>query len=172
MRCILFISILFCCLATRAQVAGNAFHPAGDSNALSQKWSVSQYIGVGAGMGWSPVGNTQYMAVPLGLQVNRRISNNWYAFASAAVAPSFYSFNSSFAGNSFAGQQGWKTGVQPWTPGGRMGLSSRVDLGLMYVNEARTFSVSGSIGVSRGSYPYYPGYYLAAPPNRYHGATP
>jgi hypothetical protein len=36
------------------------------------------------------------------------------------------------------------------------GLNSRVDIGLMYINDARTFSISGSIGVERGTYPVYP----------------
>jgi len=37
------------------------------------------------------------------------------------------------------------------------GINSRVDIGLMYINDARTFSISGSIGVERAAYPvYYP----------------
>jgi len=37
-----------------------------------------------------------------------------------------------------------------------LGVYSRAELGLMYVNDAKTFSVSGSIGVQRSSYPVYP----------------
>ena len=36
------------------------------------------------------------------------------------------------------------------------GMSSRVEGGLMYVNDERTFSISGSIAVERNSYPFYP----------------
>ena len=41
------------------------------------------------------------------------------------------------------------------TPGS-VGLYSRAELGLQYINDERTFSISGSIGVERSSYPVLP----------------
>ena len=34
-------------------------------------------------------------------------------------------------------------------------VSSRADIGLMYVNDAKTFSISGSIGIERDNYPAF-----------------
>jgi hypothetical protein len=35
------------------------------------------------------------------------------------------------------------------------GMYTKFEAGLMYVNDARTFSISGSIGVSKTNFPYY-----------------
>jgi hypothetical protein len=35
-------------------------------------------------------------------------------------------------------------------------MASRAELGLMYVNDQRTFSISGSFGVQRNTYSGYP----------------
>jgi hypothetical protein len=39
-----------------------------------------------------------------------------------------------------------------------MSMYSRADIGLMYVNDAKTFSISGSIGIERSTYPLLPYY--------------
>jgi hypothetical protein len=36
------------------------------------------------------------------------------------------------------------------------GLNARVEGGLIYTNDAKTFSISGSVGIEKGSYPVYP----------------
>jgi len=35
-------------------------------------------------------------------------------------------------------------------------MYSRAELGLMYINNDKTFSISGSIGIEKNSYPLYP----------------
>ena len=37
-----------------------------------------------------------------------------------------------------------------------LGIYPGIHAGVMYVNDAKTFSISGSIGVSNTSYPFYP----------------
>lgn len=73
------------------------------------------------------------------------------------AAPSFYSFgpaftnplmNSSYPGNYLS---------NPYS----FGINTGIEMGLMYINDARTFSISGSIGIERDSYPVYP----SPPPN-------
>ncbi|MEJ7680097.1 MAG: hypothetical protein WKG06_20000 [Segetibacter sp.] len=42
-----------------------------------------------------------------------------------------------------------------------LGIYSRAELGLQYINDERTFSISGSVGVERSSFPmpsYIPSY--------------
>ena len=118
----------------------------GDSINAHKKWFTSTYIGMATGIGFSGAGNTSFLSVPVGIQLNRRLNNNLYAFGAIAVAPAYFNFNRplpgtnnnyhSFNGNSF-------------------GMQSSISAGLMYVNDAKTFSISGSIGIGRNDYPFY-----------------
>jgi hypothetical protein len=83
--------------------------------------------------------------------LNRRLNNNWYAFANLSAAPASASFNHSFmypatklgqSNSMFAGK--------------RFDMPSSASMGLMYINDQKTFSISGSIGVERSSYPFMP----------------
>ena len=120
-----------------------------DSRHLNQKWYVTKYTGVSAGFGFFNGGSATVVSAPIGLQVNRQITNNLIAFAGAYVAPTFYSFNNTFANPNFNKSY----------PGNNFnqygfGINPGLRMGLMYVNDARTFSISGSINVERSSYPY------------------
>ena len=87
----------------------------------------------------------------MGVQLNRRLNNNLYAFANASVLPAFVSLTPSLI----------NTGINknymanPFMSNG-FNVYPSVSLGLMYVNDARTFSISGSISAERGSYPILP----------------
>jgi hypothetical protein len=122
-------------------------------SAFNKKWSFITYSGISTGYNFFRGGNAFVVAAPLGLQLNRRLNNNFFAFAGISAAPAYINFNSSFlsAGvNKFNQNNGlYKTNS--------FGIYSRAELGLMYVNDARTFSISGSIGVERSSNPilYY-----------------
>jgi hypothetical protein len=89
---------------------------------------------------------------PVGLQVNHPLNNNLIAFAGISTAPTFFSFNHSFT----------DPALSKYYPGSYLpntysfGINSRVEMGLMYINDAKTFSISGSIGVEQSSYPVYP----------------
>jgi hypothetical protein len=88
----------------------------------------------------------------VGLQLNRRLNNNLYAFAGVSVAPAYTNFNNAFLSADI-------NKINPnnsFIKGNNFGMYSRVDLGLTYVNDAKTFSISGSIGVERSSYPLFP----------------
>lgn len=112
-----------------------------------KKWFVSRYSGITAGMSFFNGGTANFVAAPIGLQLNRRINNNLFAFAGVSAAPSYVYFNRAFTGAHFG------NGHNNLYQAGNLGLSSRAEVGLMYVNDERTFSISGSLGVERHSYP-------------------
>lgn len=114
----------------------------------SGKWSLSKYSYIVSAFSFYRGGSASMIAAPIGLQLNRRLTNNLYAFAGVSAAPSFSNFSRSFVGGpSKASPFG-----NYWQPG----LYTRAELGLQYVNDQRTFSISGSIGVQRGGYQYAP----------------
>ena len=122
-----------------------------------QKWQFTTYTSLSVGYvflgGRSALfpGGASYISAPVGLQLTHPLSQNVYAFAGVSAAPTFFNFNrlytqpinSSYPGSYLSRPYG-------------AGLNSRVEMGLMYVNDAKTFSISGSVGVERGSYPVYP----------------
>lgn len=94
------------------------------------------------------------VAAPIGLQINRRLTNHLYAFANATIAPAYVSFNRSFiasgSNKAFMNNGHFKSSG--------LDMYSSASLGLQYVNNEKTFSVSGSIGVQRSNYPLLPYY--------------
>lgn len=119
-----------------------------------KKWSFSKYTGLSASYSFFRGGSASVIAAPIGLQLNRRLANNLYAFAGVSVAPAFINFNSNFLSSDFS-----KAGTNNnFLRSNNFGIYSRAELGLMYVNPERTFSISGSIGVEKSSSPvfYYP----------------
>jgi hypothetical protein len=128
-----------------------------DSNHLSQKWYLSKYAGVSAGFGFVNGVSASFLSVPVGLQLNRQLNNNLVAFAAVSAGPSLFSFSRSFmdplSSKSYPGSLSNAYGF---------GVNTSVQMGLMYINDAKTFSISGSIGIDRTSYPAYP----VPPPGR------
>jgi hypothetical protein len=124
----------------------------GDSNQLNQKWYISKYAAISTGAVFYNGGGGTFLSAPVGLQLNHPFNNNLIAFAGVSAAPTFFNYNSLYTDPVFNKSY----------PGGYMtnpyifGINSRVDIDLMYINDARTFSISGSIGVERGTYPVYP----------------
>ena len=125
----------------------------GDSNQLNQKWYFSKYAAFSTGAFFYNGGGGTFLSAPVGLQVNHPINNNLIAFAGVSAAPTFFNYNSLYTNQVFNKSYPGSYMTNPYG----FGLNSRVDIGLMYINDARTFSISGSIGVERGTYPvYYP----------------
>lgn len=121
-------------------------------SALDKKWFVSKYIGMSTSVGFFNGGNVTVLAVPIGIQLNRRLNNNWYAFACVSATPVYVNFNHSFlSANTNKSFQ-----KNNFLQSNRFDMYSRAELGLMYVNDQKTFSISGSIGVERSSYPLVP----------------
>lgn len=115
---------------------------------------VSTFGGLYTNYGFLHRGNIAVLSAPVGLQLTRRLNTNWYAFAALSAAPLFFNVNSSLRDPAFN-----KT-----YPGNflfntnRLGAYSGAEAGLLYINDAKTFSISGSVHVDRTSYPFYPSY--------------
>ena len=164
MRTILLILTIMCSVQVMAQTA----QPAGDTDNLQRealennrpyvksiadkKWFLSKYSGISTGYGFFKGGSAGFVAAPLGLQLNRRLNNNLYAFAGVSAAPVYINFNSPYHAADF--NKAYP--VNSLFKSSSLGMHARAELGLMYVNDAKTFSFSGSIGVQRSSYPVFP----------------
>ena len=155
---LIFTSLFFLTLAVQAQpgvsvlypLPGNVFNNQplpGDTSHINSRWSFSKYAGFSAGYGF-PYGSTS-VSVPLGMQMNYRINKNVYAFTGVTVAPTYYTFRNSFV------QSDKYLNSPAFLNTTGFGVFSGVYGGLMYVNDDRTFSISGSIGIETGSFPAY-----------------
>lgn len=134
------------------QEAFNHYHVLNDSNRLQQNWSVSTYAGIATGFAFFNNGSSAFFPASIGLQLNRRLTNNLYAFAGVSAAPAFFYYNRSFSNADL--HQNFMSA--PMFNANALGIYSGIHAGLMYVNDAKTFSISGSIGISNNSYPVYP----------------
>ncbi|MBS1598824.1 MAG: hypothetical protein JST75_11425 [Bacteroidetes bacterium] len=130
-----------------------SFNRAGDSSHLNKNWFFTRYGGITTGFSFYKGGSATFLAAPIGLQLNRKINNNVYAFAGISGAPAFVNFNNAFINSSVN-----KSYPSILSTSNGFGMYSRAEIGLMYVNDARTFSISGSIGVERSSSPIYPSF--------------
>ncbi|HTR27636.1 MAG TPA: hypothetical protein VMH27_00100 [Puia sp.] len=103
----------------------------------------------GINIGYMFVGNgITYVSAPVGIAIYRPLNNNFTAFTAATLAPTAFHFTSLYNTpfhNPAYGSGGY-TGF---------GANAAVSGGLIYTNDAHTFSISGSISVQRGSYPVY-----------------
>ena len=127
-------------------------HSLNDSNHLNQKWYFSKYAGVSAGYSFFNGGGASYISAPFVLQLNHPLNDNLIAFAGISAAPTFFSFSHAFTDPAYSKSYPGSYLPNTYT----FGVNSTVEMGLMYVNDAKTFSISGSIGIERGSYPVYP----------------
>ena len=132
----------------------NNYNSINDSNSVNKKWTLTKYGGISASYGFFNGGNAAVFSAPIGLQLNRRLNNNIYAFAGISAAPAYINFNRSFIN---ADINKTNTGLTRYSSNG-FTMYSKFEAGLMYVNDDRTFSVSGSIGVYNGITPQYPIY--------------
>jgi hypothetical protein len=164
MRIVILFVILISSMTLKAQtvlpvsfmdyIHGRTFgsNPHFIAGTLDKKWSVSSYSGISTSFTFFNGGNATVVSAPMGLQLNRRLNNNLYAFAGISAAPAYINFNHSFI-TSDINKGNPNNG---FFKSNSFGAYTRAELGLMYINDARTFSVSGSIGVERSSYPMVP----------------
>jgi len=124
----------------------------------NKKWFMSKSFGISTSFGFFNGGNTTALAVPLRFQLNRKLNNNLYAFAGVLAAPASVNFNRSFLSTN-ANKISSNNGM---FRSNKLNIYSRAELGLMYVNDQKTFSISGSIGIERSSYPMVPFYPTSA----------
>ena len=118
-----------------------------------KKWSVMAYSGISAGYIFFNGGSAAIISAPMRLQLNRRLNENLYAFGAVTAAPVYLNFNHSLF-TSDLNKMYPNNSLFKYNNGA--GVYSRAELGLMYVNDAKTFSISGSVGIQRSSYPVYP----------------
>ncbi|MHA4809523.1 hypothetical protein ACX0G9_15525 [Flavitalea flava] len=165
MRILLTIMALMSFLSPKAQtylpgsglgyspwLSHSGFNQFVDSSRSNHKWHLSKYAGLSAGSVFFAGGGTSFLSAPVGLQLSYPLNNNLYAFAGVSAAPVF--FNSSYLSTYPVLNQSYPG--SNFSKGYGLGLNSRVEMGLMYINDAKTFSVSGSFGIERSSYPVYP----------------
>lgn len=124
-----------------------------DSSGKVKKWSLQKYSSLSLGMMMWKGGSASYVSAPIGLQLNRRITNNLFAFAGISIAPSIVNFRQSFTSPDFK-----NTGLRGMNQSYGLGMYSRAELGLGYTNDARTFEIRGSIGIQRNDFPFQSGY--------------
>jgi hypothetical protein len=113
-------------------------------------WFVTSYTGITAGYAFFRGGSASFVAAPISFQLNRKITNNLYGFAGITVAPTCVNFNRTFT----TGFDKINTRNGFYQPG-NLSMYSAATMGLMYINDAKTFSVSGSINVERSNYPLF-----------------
>jgi hypothetical protein len=113
----------------------------------NQGWQVRPYASVSAGYLFLG-GGISYLSAPAGLMVYRPLNHNFTGFAGVNLAPTVFNMsrlytdqlvNPSYPGNRFSG----------------LAVNAGIQGGIIYTNDAKTFSISGSISVERGSYPMY-----------------
>ncbi|MEO6288870.1 MAG: hypothetical protein ABIO76_03050, partial [Ginsengibacter sp.] len=71
--------------------------------------------------------------------------------AGITVAPMYLNFNRAFLTTDLNKVNTFNSFHQP----GNFSMYSAATLGLMYINNEKTFSVSGSISIERNNYPLY-----------------
>jgi hypothetical protein len=165
MRIVLALVVLIASISLKAQTLfpgtfiddtqRQAFVNAGHFNDSTQhkKWFLNKYGGISTSFSFFRGGNATTVAVPVGLQLNRRLNNNLYAFAGVSVAPAYVNFNHAFLSTDI--NKTWQKNT--FLQSNSFNMYSRAELGLMYINNEKTFSISGSIGIERSTYPYpYP----------------
>jgi hypothetical protein len=164
MRTMFVIMVLFFSLSVTAQTALTGSYTGQlrqnsltdinrfDDSIIDKKWFVTKYIGLSTSFVFFKGGSATVFSAPVALQLNRKLNNNLYAFAAASVAPSYITFNNFYQpyNNNKSLQNN-----SLYKPNGA-DVYGRAELGLMYVNDAKTFSISGSVGIERSSYPIMP----------------
>jgi hypothetical protein len=139
-----------------------------NDSTTGKKWFVSKYIGMSTSIGFFNGGNATVLSVPVGLQLSRRLNNNWYAFAGLSAVPAYVNFNHSFlSANTHKIGQG-----NNFLSTNHFGIYSRAEMGLMYTNDQKTFSISGSIGIQQSSFPLVPYSQVGVMPNGFAAPNP
>jgi hypothetical protein len=117
----------------------------------AKKWQLSTFGGISGSYGFFNRTNASLLSAPVTLQLTHPLSRNLYAFAAVTAAPAYFNFNSFL----LQPQSGKISSLNPMTGVHPFGWYSRAEAGLFYINDEKTFSISGSIFMERSSYPVY-----------------
>lgn len=161
LRTLLFAVVFMSGMAAKAQTdtsfsVMNGMEPAFrhplDTNYIQKKWFVTKYTGISTGFVAFKGGSGSFLSVPLALQVNRQLTNNFYAFGQVSATPYVFRYNGMPYQPAISKNNGFMQ-----TQRNNFAAYSDAKIGVMYISNDKTFSISGSIGVSRGG-SYYNGY--------------
>ncbi len=119
------------------------------NDSSQKKLFFTSFSGISTSYSFYKGSHATFFAAPVSLQLNRRLNNNLYAFAGITVAPAYVNFNRSFMSADVT--------IAALNASGPY-MYSGAALGLQYINDERTFSVSGSISVENNNYPALPYY--------------
>ncbi|PUZ22804.1 hypothetical protein DCC81_20480 [Chitinophaga parva] len=119
-----------------------------DTNGLRSKWSLVKYASISTGFVAFRGGSGSFLSAPLGLQLNRQLTEHLTAFGGISITPSYFYGNNAFY------QPGFKNGSfgGSYMNRGSFGTYPAAQVGVMYTNDQHTFSISGSVSVSRNTY--------------------
>ena len=123
------------------------------SDNANRKWFATRYSSISTSAGFYNGGIVTIFNAPIGLQLNRKLNNNWYAFAGISATPLLINFNQSF--NSVNTNKLMQSNRLYST--NNFNIFPKAELGLMYINDQKTFSISGSISVEKSNYYFAPG---------------
>jgi hypothetical protein len=118
----------------------------GDPN---QKWQIRPYASMSLGYLFLNGGGTSYLAAQTGVALIHPLTKNVSAFAALSASPVLFSVNRLYTDPALNSPNNLS---RPYN----LGLNAGIQGGLIYTNDDKTFSISGSIGIERGSYPLYP----------------
>jgi len=118
------------------------------------RWQLRPFASISAGYLFYNGGSASYLSAPIGLALIRPLNPNWTVFGAATVSPV-----------AVQGNHLWTSPINdpnyhgsPFSSGYNLGINTGIQGGLMYTNQDKTFSISGSVHVERSSYPVYPTY--------------
>jgi hypothetical protein len=151
-RAIISIAILMSAFMTKAQSGPSLFNApsrATDTTNHHSKWFVTRYTGISTGFVAFKGGGGSYLSAPMALQLNRQLTNNLFAFGNISATPTLFHSNSIFfaqpatTGKTYGPMRGNNTNFS---------IYPAAQIGLMYISNDKTFSISGSVSVSRNNY--------------------
>jgi hypothetical protein len=114
----------------------------------THQWQLRPYASLQAGYAFFH-GGISYLSVPAGVALFHPLNKNFSAFAGISAAPVAFSIARLYTEPAANGSGSFS---RPYG----LSLNAGVQAGLIYTNDAKTFSISGSVGLERGSYPVYP----------------
>lgn len=150
MRILLLMVTLNCSLLLRAQTVQQRLADSSYMHRIqTRKWSITPYSNIGVGIIYFNGRSATTVAAPIGLHLNRRLNDNLYAFTGVSLMPAYVNLGrpflspgiKSYSGNDFKSSY--------------FGAYPSVNMGLLYVNDARTFSISGSVGIQKSNDPVF-----------------
>jgi hypothetical protein len=115
----------------------------------NQKWQIRPYGSLSLGYLFLNGGGSPYLAAQTGVALIHPLTKNVSAFGAVTATPTIFSINRLYTDPAMGASNNFSRGYN-------LNLNTGIQAGLIYTNDDKTFSISGSVGVERGSNPYYP----------------